>query len=331
VITGLVGDSVMSSPVIVEARRLWPAAELALLGTPMTCALFAACPHIDEFHEALALPYTIRQRRHLSEIRAWLLKRRFDVALIVLGDQFAPLLARSEVPIRVGVRGTALEACLTHTYDIGGPQTWGPRERLRCLEVLGVAVQDTPPRLWVLPEARISGAQRLVSLGINSGEPYIVVHPFGRTERQWWPIDGVPDLARRATEIGYKTVLVGGEETRAAGGAALRLWTADARGLLKVQELVAVVERASVVVSTDSGPFHLAGALGIRTVGLFRASRPEHAGRYPKATVLQGQDAACYGRCDWEHCAWLPCRQMAALSVGQVERTLQQVLAEVPS
>jgi ADP-heptose:LPS heptosyltransferase len=331
VIAGLVGDSVMSSPVILEARRLWPEAELALIGTPLTCGLFAACPYIDEFHEALALPYTIRHRRHVDAIRAWLRERRFDVAFIVLGDQFAPLLARSGVPIRVGVRGTTSEGCLTHTYDLGDARTWGPRERLRCLEALGAAVRDTPPRLWVLPDARSSAAQRLLSLGISAGEPYIVVHPFGRTERQWWPIDRVPDLARRATELGYKTVLVGGEETRSAGVTALRLWAADARGLLGMQDLVAVVERASVVVTTDSGPFHLAGALGIKTVGLFRASRPEHANRYPQATVLQGHDTACDGRCSWERCAWLPCRQMAALSVGQVARTLQQVLADRPS
>lgn len=331
VITGLIGDSVMSSPVITEARRLWPEAEITLLGTSVTCALFAACPHIDEWHEARAVPFTIRQLRHISEIQAWILGRRFDIALILLGDEFASLLGRAGVPIRVGVRGTALEACLTHTYDIGSPRTWGPRDRLRSLEALGLEVRSISPRLWVSPDTRVAVVQRLTSLGISPHQPYIVVHPFGSTARQWWPVDRVAGLARFAAGRGYRTVLVGGKESRGVVAPELREDGIDARGLLEIQELLAVVERASAVVTTDSGPFHVAGALGVRAVGLFRASRPEHADRYPTAVVLRGQDDACRGRCSWDHCAWLPCRQMTAVSSSQIEDALETLLSPAPS
>jgi len=326
VIAGLIGDSVMSSPVIMEARRLWPDAKIALLGSPAACALFAACPHVDESHEARAVPFTIRQGRRIAEIEAWLRDRRFDIAIIVLGDQFASLLGRVRVPIRVGVKGSALEPCLTHAYDIGSARTWGPRERLRSLEVLGLLVRDTDPRLWVSPDVRTSVRERLRCLGVAVTEPYIVVHPFGSTQRQWWPFDRVAGLARFVAQRGYKAILVGGNET-VRGGTDPALAGVDVRGLLGVEELLALIERASAVVTTDSGPYHVAGALGVRTLGLFRASRPEHADRYATATVLRGQDASCRGRCGWDECAWVPCRQMAALSQQQVERSLESLLS----
>ena len=154
VMTGLIGDTVMSTPLIVEARRLWPAAHITLLGRRHNCELLAACPLLDARYEAPAIPFSLRKRRELARLDAWLRAQNFDVALIALGDQFAAALARARIPVRVGVRGHALEPCLTHTYSIGSPREWGPHERLNALRSLGYEVGDAAPRLWVADEAR---------------------------------------------------------------------------------------------------------------------------------------------------------------------------------
>ena len=128
---GLIGDTVMSTPVLVEARRLWPRARITMLGTRSTCDLLGACPLIDECKVTPAVPFTIRNGRGVAELGRWLREQRFDVALILLGDQFASTLAEAGIPARVGVRGTPLEPCLTATYDIKNPREWGPREARR--------------------------------------------------------------------------------------------------------------------------------------------------------------------------------------------------------
>jgi ADP-heptose:LPS heptosyltransferase len=79
-----------------------------------------------------------------------------------------------------------------------------------------------------------------------------------------------------------------------------------------------VLAGAALVVSTDSGPYHIAGALGRPLVGLFRARRPEHADKYPGAQVVFGQYAACAAECQWDRCAAPACRQMSRIEANDV-------------
>src|SRR5438309_5768201 len=101
VIAGLIGDTIMSTPVIEEARRLWPDASIALLGRRLNCELLAACPLLDAQVEAPAIPFTLKEARRIAELTRWLLGQRFDIAIIALGDQFASVLAEVGIPIRV--------------------------------------------------------------------------------------------------------------------------------------------------------------------------------------------------------------------------------------
>jgi ADP-heptose:LPS heptosyltransferase len=320
VMTGLLGDTVMSTPVVVEARRLWPGSEITVLGNRQTCALYATCPMIDTCVETPAIPFTIRKRQGITDLERWLREQNFDVALILLGDQFAPVLARARIPVRVGVRGHLLEPCLTHSYDIGSPRTWGPRERLGALRVLGCDVRDVPPRLWVSDDARSSARRRLAELGLPEGTPYAAIHPFGSTPRQRWPVERVAGLAEDLRgRYGLASVLLGGPETRGKLPSALgRAKVIDSTGAFDIQGMMGVMAGAGLVVSTDSGPFHVAGALGRPLVGLFRAWRPEHAARYPQARVAFGEDPSCERRCRWDRCQALPCRQLLSITPGQV-------------
>jgi len=320
-LTGLIGDTVMCTPVIAEARRLWPDTKITVLGNRPTCDLLAACPLVDACVETPAIPFTIRKRRRITDLERWLREQNFDVALILLGDQFAPVLARAGIPVRVGVRGHLLEPCLTHSYDIGSPCAWGPRERLGALRVLGCDVRDVPPRLWVSDDARSSARRRLAELGLPEGTPYAAIHPFGSTPRQWWPVERVAGLAEGLrVRYGMASVLLGGPETRGKlpPSAPGRAKVIDATGAFDIQGMLGVMAGAGLVVSTDSGPFHVAGALGCPLVGLFRARRPEHAARYPQARVVFGEAPSCERRCTWDRCQALPCRQILSITPGQV-------------
>ncbi len=219
VLCGLLGDAVMSTPVIVEARRLWPGARITLLGNRQTCALLSACPLVDDRFETPAVPFTLRKRRKIAELERWLKEREFDVAIILLGDQFAQVLANARVPERVGVGGHLLSSFLTKTYDIGSPQDWGPSERLGALRALGHDARNVGPQLWVSNHARSSAQRRLVELGLPAGVPYAVVHPFGSTLAQWWPAGRDADKAHALfREHNLQAIVVGGPETRGSLG-----------------------------------------------------------------------------------------------------------------
>ncbi|WP_352431621.1 glycosyltransferase family 9 protein [Pyrinomonas sp.] len=323
VLTGLLGDSVMCTPVIVEARRLWPEARITLLGRRRNVELLAACPYLDDILEAEAIPFTLRQRRELAVLADELRRREFDLAIILLGDQFAHLFAKIGIPIRVGVKEHPLAPCLTHCYSIGSPRSWGPKERLGALRCLGHEVKAVSPTLWVADEARRSAVEKIHALGLYEGDRYVVMHPFGSEKRQWWPLDRAALLARTLFhERGVRTLLIGGPEVRSAVRQDLPPYLLDSTGRLSVKELLAVIERAELVVTTDSGPFHIAGALHKPIIGLFRARRPEHAAAYPMARVVFGRDAECEAECDWDRCKEIPCRQMLSITVQEVLKVI---------
>jgi ADP-heptose:LPS heptosyltransferase len=326
VMAGLIGDTVMSTPVLMEAKHIWPEAEIVLLGGAISCELLKGSPMLTAVKEASADPFSLRGRRQISALMEWIRRQNFDIGIILLGDQFAYALAQGGIPVRVGVHGHVLEPCLTHAYDIGSPRTWGPRERLNSLRCLGYEVRDVAPMLWVEDAARESAAAQLARLGLSRESPYAILHPFGSTRRQWWPVERVVAVAEGLSRHGVRTVVAGGPEVRASAPGLPADRVANAVGELSIAELVAAIHGASIVVSTDSGPFHIGGALGRPLLGLFRARRPEHGRRYPHAEVLFGRDALCDIRCAWDSCRLDACAEMASLSAEEVISAAGKIL-----
>jgi len=327
VLSGLIGDSVMSLAAIYEARRLWPESEIKVLGKRHNRELLKGCGYFDEFYECNADPFSLRRSDEVEKLAEWLKNEHFDAAIILLGDQFAHLLARAGIPVRVGVKNTRLEPLLTHTYDIGSPRTWGVKERLGALGCLGYPTANSLPTLYVTDEARLSVQGRLAELGLQTGQNYVVLHPFGSTRRQWWDLNKAADLA--AELDGFATIIVGGDKTIFPERPRASLPIVNSTGKLTLPELIAAIDGAALVISTDSGPFHIAGALGKPLVGLFRSRRPEHANQYPSSVVVLGKNEKCMKSCKWDHCQAEPCRQMNDIAVAEVKHAVEERLAAV--
>jgi len=122
-----------------------------------------------------------------------------------------------------------------------------------------------------------------------------------------------------------KTLVVGGPELRALTEFSGKQ-VVDVTGRLSLQELLALIEHAKIVITTDSGLFHISGALGRPTVRLFRAQRPEHATRYPSTAVILGKHAECRSRCQWDKCRHIPCDQLADIGASVVLRSLDSMV-----
>ncbi len=319
VVAGLLGDTVMCTPLIVEARRLWPGASITVLGQRHNCELLSACPLIDACVETPAIPFSFRKRRQIAQLKRWLEGKGFDLAILALGDQFAKLLSDVEIPIRVGVGGRPLAPYLTHTYEIGSPHAWGPFERLNALRALGLAVREPRARLWVSNGSPEAARRKLQGLGLPEHAPYAAVHVFGNKRCKWWPPDRLDELAHGLrSEHGLRTVAIGGVETQRKLPKSARGEIIDATGALSIECLLGVLKNANLVISTDSGPFHIAGALARPLIGLFRARRPEHANRYPQARIAFGRGSCSEIRCQGDSCRTSVCPQLNALSVAGV-------------
>ncbi len=314
VTVGLLGDTVMSIPSILKARELWPKAHIAVLGKKSNLDLLDNCPAIDQYQESPIIPFSLKKGRQKKKVFNWVKQQQFDISIILLGDQFGKMLYDASIPVRIGVKEHPLEACHTHLYDIIGPSKWTPHERLNSLRCLGYDIEDCLPKLWY------SSSDKPTYLP----QEYIVLHPFGSTRRQWWNLEEIPRLASELfNRYQLPIVLIGGKEIQ--GMVPVHPNIIDTTGTLSLLQLKAAIAESRFVISTDSGPFHIAGAFNKTIVGLFRARRPELARIFPKGHVLFGQNETCELQCKWDKCRNEKCDQLYNINAAQVLSKIEEL------
>ncbi|GAA4055534.1 glycosyltransferase family 9 protein [Agromyces indicus] len=273
---GGLGDLLFAMPAISAFAAAYPDAELVLLGTPMHAELLSGRPGPVARVEVLPDAPGIREAggaasEPVDDFVARLRRHRFDLAVQLHGG------GRNSNPflLRLGARhtvGSATEdaAPLERTL----PYVYYQHEVVRGLEVAGLAGAapvDLEPAIEVLDEERRS-ADAL--LGPLDG-PLVVVHPGATDPRRRWPVERFAHVVGALLDDGAEVALVGDPSDRrieaelasslgASGGRLHRL-----AGRSGLGETAAVFERAAVVVANDSGPRHLAQAVGAATVGIF--------------------------------------------------------------
>lgn len=278
---GGLGDLIFAIPAMAALKAAYPGSTITLLGTPIHKALLGALE--SPVDEVVVLPFAEGVRpgeedsAELDRFFADMRGRSFDLAVQLHGGgrYSNPFLLRLGARHTVGTR-TADAASLERTI----PYLYYQHEPLRALEVAGFA-GAFPVDL----EARLAPAAGLAAhkAGNGGGDgPLVVIHPGATDPRRRWPAEKFAELAAACAADGSQVVIIGDSSEQdlaeriasRAGAAAVH----SAAGALDMEGLVALLAEADVVVANDSGPRHLAQALGVPTVGIFWAGNVINAG-----------------------------------------------------
>ncbi|WP_433853861.1 glycosyltransferase family 9 protein [Stenotrophomonas nitritireducens] len=119
----------------------------------------------------------------------------------------------------------------------------------------------------------------------DDGRPVLMISPCSSHERRNWYADRYAAVADHAAARGWRVVLCGGRselERRTADAilAAMRAPALDLVGRDTLKQLPALLARANLLMTPDSGPMHIANAVGTKVLGLHAASNPERSGPY---------------------------------------------------
>ena len=119
----------------------------------------------------------------------------------------------------------------------------------------------------------------------DDGIPTLVVSPCSSHVRRNWYADRYAAVADHAMDHGWRVVLCGGRSELERGTAdaiiaAMRGTPLDLVGKDTLKQLPALLERAAMVMTPDSGPMHIANAMGTKVLGLHAASNPARSGPY---------------------------------------------------
>ena len=276
---GGLGDLVFALPAIAALAGAYPGAQITLLGTRGHAALLAGRPGtaIDQVEVLPAAPGVQAGEEDPAALRDFterMRATRFDLAVQAHGG------GRNANPflLSLGAR---------HTVGTGTPDAprlertlhydYFQHEVLRWLEVAGLAGAapvDLEPRLPAT-DAERAAAREVLGTG-----PTVVMHPGATDPRRHWPTERFAAVAAELARRAITTAVVGDPSEVAVAEAVVRAARAglDAQqakvvrslaGRLDLSGLAGVLAEADVVLANDSGPRHLAQALGARTVGIF--------------------------------------------------------------
>jgi heptosyltransferase I len=274
------GDTCHAVPVVRALQRAWPQ-------TKLTWIIGKAESRLMELIDGVEF-ITVDKRAGLAarrDLRARLRGRRFDV-LLHMQLSFRASLVSSVVPARVRLgfdRGRARELQWLFTNERIAPRS---REHvldgfLGFLEALGI--HDRAPHWDVpLPSEALDYAQRL----IPDLRPTLLISPCSSHSRRNWRPEAYAAVADHAVQRhGMRVILAGGptaleRDMGARIEQAVHVPLVNQIGRDTLPQMLALLSRATVLLTPDSGPAHMATMVGTPVLGLYAATNPERSGPY---------------------------------------------------
>jgi heptosyltransferase-1 len=220
--------------------------------------------------------------RLLKEIR----QSKFDLVFDLQGLLRTGLMcAASGAPLRIGLQtareGSSL-ACHLLLPDTS-TQIPGHRRAWAIAETLGMGASRQQADISI-PEVDSAWSNQLKA---KSNGPLLVIHPGARWQTKQWPIRSFSSVAVRALQdLGMSAIVVGSRGEASAAEELVQLMKNERpsrqimnlAGQTSMKQLAALMRSADLVLSNDSGPMHLAAAMGTPVVGIFTCTSPERSG-----------------------------------------------------
>lgn len=334
---GGLGDLMFALPALEALKAAYPDAELVLLTSASSAELMDGRPGAVD--RTLVVPRfegavdTAALDAFCERARA----ERFDLVLQLHGGgaNSNPLVRRLGAGVAAGLQAAGAPA-----LDRVVPYVYFQAEVLRCLEVAGL-VGARPvvlePRLALTPRDTEASLAALPA----SDAPLAVLHPGAGDPRRWWPPQRFAEVGRQLASAGGRVAVIGTapESALARTVAAGVPGAVDLCGALSLGALAGLLGRAGVVVSNDSGPLHLASAVGAATVGVYwcgnlvnagpvTASRHWAFGAWRLACPVCGVDCMAEGcEHDASFVADVPSAEVAAAALELLSAARSQVTA----
>lgn len=270
------GDIILTLPAIAYIREKNPGARLAMAVRPMFARMVS---DMGVVHEVISLDYpkkstlTLRQMRPFWR-RVWPMRQRFDIAFDFRGDARNALIGAWSARMVVGPAAPGTEFLLSSSYRDTRPLPMAERN----LGVVSLG-QAERPAIGDYASAfryRMDGdAQRRSSLLLQFKESYILVHPGASRPSNRWEPNRWRELIRRFLEAGEQVVITGAGKEDFALAAEIQEGLEPRAGLASLvnrtncEDLTAIVQKAQVVISPDTGVAHIAFAHDVPSVTLF--------------------------------------------------------------
>ncbi len=336
-----IGDVVHTLPALGALRKLYPEAHITWVVEEAAADLVISHPWLDR---------VIVFRR-----KSWLKKLKAGDFRLVTGEikAFLKMLRSCKYDLVLDFHGllkSSLVVCLSSGKRKVGFDSYqelsgffvrgkvfedlGKHAVDRYLDIVRYLGAQDPPVDFLIPrgpenENRVRGL--LGKAGVAEGEAFVAVNPLALWETKLWPAENFARLCDLiAGNMGLKVVITGVLDKAMRRILALvKTPVVDLTGKTTLRDLASLYRRANLLVTTDTGPMHIAAAVGTRVIALFGPTDPSRTGPYGKGHRVLTRKLACRP-CFKKKCADPIC--MTQLTVEEVLQAVQEELqAKLPA
>jgi ADP-heptose:LPS heptosyltransferase len=293
--TTAIGDTMFSTPAIRAVKETYPGKEVHVLCHIRNRPLLEENPYVDRlffFHG--------KAKRMISLLRI-LKGQHYDLVIILHGNdpEAIPLAWSTGAPYLIGSGGSRFAFALSRGVVCTDGRRHAIEQRLDLVRAIGAETEKRNMDLF-LPKEWESLADRILGNSFADGDtPLIGFHPTGSGSYKWWPAEYFAKLGERLiAHCRARFVIISSKgEGEVARSIALRL---QGRALLTegrfdLMEVACLIKKCRLFIANDSGPLHMALALGVPTLALIGADSPLRIGPYQveNGRYLYRKDQVC--------------------------------------
>jgi lipopolysaccharide heptosyltransferase II len=300
--TDRIGDVLLSTPVIKTLRYNYPDAYIAMMVSPYSKDIVDGNPYLDK-----VIIYD-KDGKHKSWWRSLkfsrnLKKKRFDLAIILHPTNRVHLVTFfAGIPKRIGYDlkiGFLLTNRIRHTKQYGEKHEL--EYNLDLVRYLGIEPEDKNLFMPIRPESEKWVEELFRQEGIKEKDKLLVIHPGASCPSKVWPNDRFAQVADRLIEkYSFKVLIVSGPKDLSLAQSLIRNMQHSAinlAGKTSVSQLASILKRSRLFISNDSGPVHVASAVGVPVISIFGRNQaglsPKRWGPTGKNDLILHKEVGC--------------------------------------
>lgn len=287
-----IGDVLMTTPAIRALKESRPGRRITLFTSPAGVEVASLVPEIDDVivYDAPWMKATAPRTTSQPEFEMVekLRSLKFDAAVIFTVFSQNPLPSAflcylADIPRR-------LAHCHENPYQLLTNWVLDPepscgirhevRRQLDLVATVGCRTTKERMSLRVPEDAHHRVLEILAELGIDLKRPLVVIHPGATATSRRYPPEGFAQVARRLIlDANFQVIFTGSESERDLVEGIQAEADTDSYslvGCLNLAELAALIEIAHLLISNNTGPVHIAAALGTPVVDLYALTNPQH-------------------------------------------------------
>ena len=263
-------------------KKLWPEIQILFLGKTYTKSIIESCTAVDEFvnWDLIKDKSTREQISFFTQLDAAVIIHVFPT------KQTTRIAKLAKIPIRVGTIGRLYNLANCNRlvrFTRKRSELHEAQLNFKLLKGLGISFIPTLPELPEYYNLKTQNLPNALTSLIDKTKFNLVIHPKSKGSAVEWPESKYLELIETLDENKFNILITGTKDEAELLTRLPSLKKQNAKplfGLLKLEELIALIRNADGVLAASTGPLHIGAALGKKAIGLYAPQKPIHPGRW---------------------------------------------------